>query len=138
MKNIKNRIVVHRKDPGPPSCFVVNNRGHIINLHNIVTVNNISIVDKNQPLLHVIHTEANHHSIVETFIVVYLLLSRKFVPIILNSNTQKPSFPIRVLSSVSSRTGISKGYKPCANIQSHVKDKKTIPKNEAITTKFLI
>ena len=56
----------------------------------------------------------------------------------MNSLTLKHPFPIRPLSSVSSRTGNSKGYKPCANIQSHVKDKETIPKNEAITTKFSI
>ena len=73
MELIKNKFGIYRKDPGPPKIILENNIGHKINPQNIVTVNNISRVDKDQPLLHIIHMEVNHPSIAETFTVVYLL-----------------------------------------------------------------
>ena len=48
------------------------NRRHFIHPQNIVTNNNINIVDKRSPLINIIHIEANHLRILVILIVVYL------------------------------------------------------------------
>ena len=70
MKITKKQIGIHRKEPGPPSIIIKNKKVHIINPKNIVTINNISRLGKDQPPIHIIHMEANHLSNAETFVTV--------------------------------------------------------------------
>ena len=56
---------VHRKDRSSRRIDAENNRGHIINLQNIVTVKNIVRSDKYQHLINLIHVGENHPRITD-------------------------------------------------------------------------
>ena len=112
-----------------------NKRGRFINLHNIITVNDIGIIELHKELLCLIHRKEKK-SIVVTFTIGIPTSSIKYVPIIPNEPVQENHIQNILLSSGRAGTGNSKGYKTHTYINSYVKEKDTLPTHEKLSPIF--
>ena len=98
LKITQNAIGLNGNQPMPPMILVDNNRGHSINLYNIMTVKNIGRIKIHKKLLHLRHTEVkkyhqcNIHSGIST-------PSIKYAPIIPNEPVQGHLMKNRPISS---------------------------------------
>ena len=64
-------MFVNSNQPVPLRIIVFNNRGHLINLHSIITANNIRRIELQKMLLCLINTEVKNNITMVTLIVEY-------------------------------------------------------------------
>ena len=72
LKMIHNAINIHKKEPVIPRIIVENNRGNVIHLQNIATMDHIDWVDIHPTILYIFNKEVIHLIIMVTLLVVYL------------------------------------------------------------------
>ena len=115
LKMIHNAINIHKKEPVIPRIIVENNRGNVIHLQNIATMDHIDWVDIHPTILYIFNKEVIHLIIMVTLLVVYLqyqqIMFQHLKKSITRTSYSKQTFFLLVIL-VKDRKGLKENYKP--------------------------